>query len=224
MGQQVLISQLRKRTRKAPAPIENQIIPEESIRTSSGFIITGYKGEFETFEEKVTASGVSSIRCHYTLPRIYRIMEGFCLFTMIDKTTGVRKEVVGSPGVEIIVPENFVHYIKGHTEFDTRIYVVQGKGYEDDIVEEANDQSKVAPFDERVYSNAPDMPPPRKRGKSKAAEQSKNFARSKGLVSADEAASSEAGGLGGLMKQMADPNFRVANERPAVLSPRDLGK
>jgi len=221
MALQIHKNHIKRRSRRAEKPKETVVYPEASQRTDSGFTISGYKGAFETSSERVTAGGVSTIRCHDGMPRVYRVENGYCLFIMIDKSTGEKTEVIGSPSKEILVPKGFAHYFKGHVDLDTNLYVVQEKNFLDEFVEEAN-VDKVTPFAEAIHNYTPDAPAPRKKRpkKSKAAEQNRKFSASKGHVSVDNAADS---GLDGMMKAAADPNFKVDNQRPTVLSGRDMG-
>lgn len=223
MAQQIHKNHIKRRTRRAEKPKETTVYPEESQKTVSGFTVSGYKGAFETLSERVSAGGVGPIRCHDFLPRIYRVESGYCLFIMIDKSTGVKTEVVASPGKEVLVPKGFAHYIKGHVDLDTNLYIVQEKDFLEALVEEANDSSKVTPFAEAIHNHTPDTPTPRKKRprKSKAAEQNKKFSESKGHVSAENAAQT---GLSSLMKQVTDPTFKVDNQRPTVMNARDLGR
>lgn len=222
MAQQIHKNHIKRRTRRAEAPkVETTVYPEDSERTDSGFTVSGYKGTFETLSETVIAGGVSTIRRHMDLPRLYRIEGGYCLFVMVD-SNGAKTEVIGSPGKEILVPEGFAHYIKGHVDLDTNLYVVQEKDFLDEFLEEAN-STQVAPFAEAIHNHTPNIPLPRKKRprKSKAAEQNRKFSASKGHVSAEDAAQT---GLSSLMKQVTDPTFKVDNQRPTVLSGRDLGR
>lgn len=220
MGQQrVQISQLRRRSRPKSKAVETVVYPEDAEKTGSGFTVSGYKGSFETLAEQITAGGVSSIRCHDTLPRIYRVENGYCLFVMIDKATGSKTEVVGSPSSEILVPEGFAHYIKSHIDFITNIYVVQGKDFLDDFVEEANDQTKVIPFNETVHNHTPNVTIPRKRSKSKAADQSmKRAAQRPG----NQGSAGHTSVMSSLSELMGNTNVRADNQRPSVLSSADL--
>ena len=220
MGQQrVQISQLRRRSRPKSKPVETVVYPEDATKTDSGFTVSGYKGTFETLSEQITAGGVSSIRCHDTMPRIYRVENGYCLFIMIDKSTGSKTEVIGSPSKEILVPEGFAHYIKGHVDFITNIYVVQGKCFLDDLVEEANDQSKIAPFDEAVANHTPNVKIPKKRSKSKAADQSMKLAAKK---PGNQGNAGHTSVMSSLADLMGNTNVRADNQRPSVLSAADL--
>lgn len=222
MALQIHKNHIKRRSRRAEKPKDVIVYPEDSEKTDSGFTISGYKGAFETLSETVSAGGVSTIRCHKTMPRIYRVESGYCLFIMIDQATASKAEVIGSPGKEILVPEGFAHYIKGHVDLETKLYIVQEKDFSVKLIEEAN-SDEVAPFNEAVHSHTPNAPAPRKKRpkKSKAAEQNKKFLASKGIVSAENVTDT---GLNSIMKQMSDPNFKVDNQRPSVLSGRDLGQ
>jgi len=147
MAQKVHKNHIRRRKRVEAPVQETTVYPDNALRTESGFVVDGYKGNFETQTEQVNAGGVSTIRCHDTLPRVYRVESGYCLFIMIDKNTGHKTEVVGSPGKEILVPEGYAHYIKGHVQLNTSIFIVQEKDFLDNFVEEAN-SATVKPFED----------------------------------------------------------------------------
>ena len=227
MPREVKISQIKKRVRReVKAPEPTRVYPESSVKTESGYVVSGYKGDFETLLERLDAGSISSLRLHPNLPRVYRLSNGYCLFCLVDMESGNKQEIVGSPDSEIIVPPNHAHFIKSHVSLDADLFIVQAKDYDEELQEEDVDKSTITPFDEAIHNHTPKAPLPKKRVKSKAAEQSVKKAMTGGREKQATGHTSVLDSVASLASQMAPmpgrPGLRADNQKPTILRPSDL--